>query len=459
MSIGRKKKGNGPYGGSRLYFFHRRDSANSTKRRRYVGFSLSRNAVKTVSATLPWITVESHDTCRFNSVGDIMEQKFITGSGLILSWLEAARMADRVNVMIAAGEPAQDFCVCDVVMRSSTCHPCGICGIRVLCARLLSSDVCVQRVCKACIKKIEAGDDPLSEGEDVSDNEAYFITMKRNLKRHLWRELSIILDGKDKKRIKKLRSEVIEKVWPTVMAKQPSLEEWEDIYTGKRDTVTYKTRDWGRHVRDPFMPSVEAVWPFTLMMIDGELVVVIHGEGNVAVTALCLNTGKAYFLPAALQILADFLNLSPAKAATDHERLKFFNLMQQVRLAGLLTPYTRAKRLKGGMTTEKLEHLRKAWLLGRPTSSLPKGRLSSQSEWLDIEPKYDAAFRPPGFDRVVKLAKLIQVEFNHRFKWSKDGAPFPWHESAMPKKYNICTAWRFFVDRTHRMYVICNGRW
>lgn len=43
-----------------------------------------------MSATVPWTTVESHDTCRFSSVGDVMEQKFIIGSGLILSWLETS---------------------------------------------------------------------------------------------------------------------------------------------------------------------------------------------------------------------------------------------------------------------------------------------------------------------------------------------------------------------------------
>lgn len=56
--------------------------------------------------------------------------------------------------------------------------------------------------------------------------EPYFITMKRSLKHPLWHELTIILDDEDKKRIKKVRKEVIEKVWPTPVTKQPSSEEW-----------------------------------------------------------------------------------------------------------------------------------------------------------------------------------------------------------------------------------------
>ena len=415
------------------------------------------------SPWLPIIIINSPEPCRANPVCDIIDHRFVATTDIMTAWYEACLSADYVNSMIKAGEPPQSFCSCSPTMALTTCHPCGICAARSLCAHLHTVEYCAQGICRTCFAKKEPNATEVPSEGAVSDADMLRFTLRRIktfTRANVLAEVrhGLKLSGKQMKRadIKKLVTRYFKAIWEEIEKGciRGSETEYTDFYSGS----SYSVKKLGQNKRtcNPFYPTIEAVWPYTIA--DGRAIV--HGPGNVKLVSFFLNTGKHVFVPGVLQILADFLNSSRDEDAIS----KLQKGMTDVCLVGMLSSFSKNERMKKSKkSTISYDKIKQAWLLARPTPetgtpAMPTWCENMNARRLEKE-KHDKDWRPPGWSRFVKVVELIEAKFGITFARSLDGAPYPWEKETMPSEWNVWTAWRFFVERTHRMWLNCNGRW
>ena len=118
--------------------------------------------------------------------------------------------------------------------------------------------------------------------------------------------------------------------WESIQKYALANGEWYDGYCGvtRRETSTKK---------DPFQPSLDAVFPYTL--VDGEIR--YHAPNNLVVTSLYLNFLEYACIPAMLAHAVKFWKSDRRDIALK----TFMGEMENVYLVGMKTPFFKKKRL------------------------------------------------------------------------------------------------------------------
>jgi hypothetical protein len=147
------------------------------------------------------------------------------------------------------------------------------------------------------------------------------------------------------------------------------------VTTNFEDAQRFATeKNAGMHGMNSLAPSIGAIFPF--YDVDGRLL--IHGPGNIALTAQCLNYAKHFFAPAVLQIVSDYLKTTGDEAA----RLEMMEKMDSVWLVGLLSAFSRASRLSNPLAMENFATQKEVWVAAEPIDEVPS---AASRQWCGAE--------------------------------------------------------------------------
>ena len=205
------------------------------------------------------------------------------------------------------------------------------------------------------------------------------------------------------------------------------------------------------HMKDPFMPSPDAVFPYVLS--DGQMQ--YHAPGNLFVTTVYINLLKHTYIPAMLAHLVNYMKSDHGPEAVK----RFMKEMEDVYLVGLRTPWVMKKRLLA--SPSEYAAAKREWITGLP-GSFGHGKMQFTQKHYIHKPKKAPYpdWRPEGFERICKLISAIERNFHgQELRRGPDGCPFPSQEPEMPSDWSWWSCWLLFGERLARMVEWCNRYW
>ena len=98
---------------------------------------------------MPQVIVACGDMAWTMVVTDPGTRKWLATNNVLEAWMEISIIADKVNKMIAKGEPSPATCICTPEAKSAQTHDCGRYGRKTPCERL-EDHPNGYRACEAC---------------------------------------------------------------------------------------------------------------------------------------------------------------------------------------------------------------------------------------------------------------------------------------------------------------------
>lgn len=427
----------GPYNGRAMVSFARQLTASPQST--YV--TPSRTMMKDTTGKWPTIVVRTAKRCLVAKVLDRMYAEWFCSGDLLRVWKAGCEAADALNESLENDSEIPATCNCVNDMPLYTSHPCGGCLVLTPCNNLTVDDVSSIPLCRKCAT---TSDDPNDTG--VEDKERGKSQLRSRVSTLIRKDLKNTLKGT---KLKTTTANWLDTAWKEMFANTTDDDEWWDAYTSELSSFTEAVTVREKGIKSPILPSVDAIFPFALY----DETVAVHCPGNLVSIPLCLNFLKHTFVPAVLQIAADFLN----STKTEQDREKIMEKMENVWLISLTSAYEKSTRMNQKFTADKHEGVKKEWVAGKPLFSTPAKSTQKYLRRKVVSPSEN--WRPAGVNRFLKVVSEIEVNFDVVFTRSGDGAPWPFHNSSMPEDWGWIAAWHLFVDRLHRLYFWCNRYW
>ena len=358
----------------------------------------SRPVNNDVSGQIPQIVVNSTRRIRLLPILSTILRTWLWRGNVLEAWKAGCKAADVANSGIAEGDAPRKTCYCPDPSTSTEMHPCIRCLTTVVCASM-RNDYKQERICSLCcpikshstgipgdhssdkkgavsakgfkpISNPVAGDSIGSKGgsEESGKSKAAkgpgrrgpkpkakpstvakspcssLHTYKLPAQTHpshkaMYKTLKkrIMWDAKRCKTPREVAFARMEPGWGSLSQYALSDGQWQDGYCSTSRS-TSGVVDW--HMKDPFMPSLDAVFPYGLS--DGQMQ--YHVPGNLVVTTLYINLLKYTYIPAMLAHLVNYVKSDHGPEAVK----RFMKEMEDVYLVGLRTPYVMKKRLLAG---------------------------------------------------------------------------------------------------------------
>ena len=405
-----------------------------------------------MEGSLPGIYIRSLNSRRVAPVLDVIDNTWVTQADILGAWKDGCKAADIVNAMILSGEPIPALCTCGEEHEMVTTHPCTSCLRSFLCRQLVKLEG-GHPVCRACENKY-ASESEIGDPEEGAERN-YIKQLRWGLRRTIKRELETSLGTAGITKLEPLLDEICDTAWTKISANFNDDGTFMDEYTGATYDIP-RTQATNKGARDPLRPSIDAMFPYTL--VDKR--VIIHGADNIALTSQCLNFTKHVYVPAILQVLADWLKSKRDAEAKKRVLQKTDDIWELLLCDNGKSG--QAARIKSTTNARSFAESKAAWVKARPTSRPKLIKAKAKGIWYRHTVGRVAgegkSWRPQWASRFLKVVAQIEERFGHSFEKSTDGAPFPF-PTPMPADWEWDTAFLLFAARAFRMWILCNGRW
>ncbi|KAF7188812.1 hypothetical protein HII31_09735 [Pseudocercospora fuligena] len=310
--------------------------------------------------------VHSLNASRATPVMETVVQTFCGGVDIRYSWIEAAKMADVVNMEIADGAAPSSRCDCDEEMAASEMHPCEGCTDPTLC-KTRSYDSLGRLVCPKCRARDQANHRGDREpGESIAAFLAY-----QSLWINFQRECSHL--GVDPRESK--YKAVFDSAWKQIKARLPGQGETKNLTS---ETATTYVDEWTNLSHDigeerPLIgsnPSRRRVIPhgITIDTIRRQGAPsnfgIKHSGNNNAITSNACQMAKGSFNPGVLHEIGEFKRLPADEQASEGALKNLVEVTTAMAVANCKRPYINAGT---GSKDEKYQKILAESVAGRVT--------------------------------------------------------------------------------------------
>lgn len=412
-----------------------------------------------VGLPLPTVFVQSLSRGRLAFVTDAIDKcRDGDPSDMKKAWRAAAVAADTMNEGVLRGDPPPSQCSCnDEQMSSTTKHRCLGCLQSVLCSTMLPKEN-GEPVCTNCARKDARRSQPKKAMmARYRLKESLRLLISKEM--YHWSSSA----GKDNEAVKETGKvmlsatldEVCKGVINGVEASSTLLAQSNansiqipDAYIDTNRPLISASRIGGR--MDPFQARVDAV--FSYGTFEGERR--LHSPDNIVTTSLWANLTKAASLPAALAVIAKFINQDPSEREIDD----LLSFMDDVYKCNKVTGYHKSTRLTQPLVpVEHAKHL-KMWRTAIPPklSGPIRANLYKYAKFSLTDENTDAYIDKA---RILKIVGQIEEKFNKVLPRAKDQCPWPSLKETMPKDWCWGNCWSLFSERQQREWAHCNRYW
>jgi hypothetical protein len=198
--------------------------------------------------------------------------------------------------------------------------------------------------------------------------------------------------------------------------------------------------------KNPFQPSADAVFPYTIM--NGRTA--LHTVGNMGITAMYINLMKQQWLPGTLGLVSETQTIRHLDRRDqmwidllcrfDHQ----FYLIKQI-------PNHRSSRLDKGMHTQQYEAQKLRWISGKSSKNTTDICVHGYGQTFD--------WRPDGHARIEVIITQMEKYFSRNVLRSSHGAPWFFIEEHLPDDWNWKWLWQVFDERRTCLGMWCNKKW
>lgn len=383
---------------------------------------------------------------RLAGIYDLLERTFEASGNLLDTWYAGCRYADTANEDISQGILPKLSCHCESKEKALVYHRCHGCLARTPCSHL-RDQANGSRLCESCDKR--------QLKDDATDPH----NPKDGLRKRLTTAYRVPLSNEMRQRGLSIRDPMVQQqglldVNPAfnrhISGNHPNV--YRDGYqqtTVLRFFAEQQTdKSWRFAPRNPFTPSVEAVWPF----VEVGKFNFIHHPNNIIVVPFFVNLTKHIFVPCVLAVLRQHL-ANPAKRSEADLAQRTIGFMRHIWFLALVTGSKRS-RLLNKVSLPQGQRLKTEWRHGRLIDREPPPEAKRYCQ--NISPP-SPNWKPDCYNTFVPLVEAIEKRFSIKFPRSKDGAPYPFHKDARPPDWSWWKAWCLFSERAHRMFWWCNG--
>lgn len=394
------------------------------------------------NGTLPAISLQSLDKARLLPVLDIGANVLWHTRDPREAWLALAIAVETQRYNIREAIPSSNVCQCEDEMSTTCVHHCADC-LQEFTNNVLTFGSDGLRLCPPCLGK-DAKRDGLADA-----------ILWKSLSTSLERNFARIGVDSTESYARDVAEEALADLRTRFTLATPG---FMDEYRQKPCSVAPEKE--GTWVRDPRLPSVDAIWPYHFEHR------VAHCAGNLAVTLLCENYAKWVYIPGILEEVKDFFvvheaimdkeRLSPddafaAQQATD----RLLEACSRFTTLVVKAKYQKEHHDKADFTDpERITLEMQEWLTGRVRDDeVGPWNVTTYAPAVQQRPRY-----PELNAKLLWFAEQFEAEFDVLVPRSQDGCPWFGHTQTLDK-WSWSVAWGEMNTRFHRMKLLCNGYW
>ena len=458
LSIRRRYKKNGTYGGVRLY------STCLLRRAGCVRFRPSWWLQRDVEGYIPEITLLSLRAAQILQVEGAIDEAWARSGNPLTAWETGATEAFLLNEKLLS-DALTSYCNCTEFEALTTLHVCQQCRRMTVCSTLLVDDY-GNNICAQCDEEQQKDTQfaryIMSRNADTSldkSHEEYRAYV--NFHRRQYEECGMLQISKSDT---SLQAETWDRFRETHCVLQDGKILIRDVYTGALRQVVPPRRDRKSKRKQPFVVSFDGWFPYVFHQSR----IRYHVSENIVPVALYINYLKWTFVPAMLQILVDY------RGQTTKDTEAFVKDMDGIQAIALQIAHRKKLRLQQADHLTEAELLKRMeidnqeWVSGRPRefglreealiSRLSRHCFGKYSEEDSME--CELGWNAKDIGRMEHVIAEIEGVFGRKVARSPaDNAPWPFHEYSMPNHWCWPLLWKLFKTRLTRMTIACNRKY
>lgn len=394
------------------------------------------------------IYIESLTSTRVTPVLDTLISGYLGNPDVRYALIEAAKIADLVNLDIAEGNAPVVECNCDDYTTGLELHSCHACLKPTLC-KTRSFDRAGRLVCPDCIVRETTRATPQPSNR----------TLAQSVVAHKSFRLSFIDECRSRgidprssgnRAVSEAAIQVLYQKLP------PTGNQYYDEYLDQTTTIAVEipnpSLNPSRRRMHPHTPTVDAAFPRALSK-DGRYFT--HTAANVRITSLPPQFVKHVYLPGYIAELSNYLRIENP-SPTPQQVENFYSTVDRLTQVRQNVPHSMAARMKGKPQAQRDKRNLEEGVSGTPVGgkfTIPKYRACVDR---GFPPASRQLFDEEARSRTSNLAAQIAQQFKRSLTYAADGVPWFSQAYAMPQDWcwNACAV--FCKQRLTRMRLQCN---
>ncbi|KAK4494869.1 hypothetical protein PRZ48_014225 [Zasmidium cellare] len=410
--------------------------------------------------------VHSLNASRATPVLEALIQLFCAGHDIRHVWIQAASIADLVNLDIGDGVAPSSQCDCDESMVSVEMHPCEGCTHPTIC-KTRSFDSMGRLVCGRCHQRDQgqpiAGRPSQTPGETLT---AYLVRYS------LWKNFKQECGHAGKDPNSKTFKAIFDDAWKQLEARLPGkgmaknvspdmVRNYTDEYTGLSHGAADERAQVGNNPsRRRYVPhgiTVDAIRRQGHPSNSG----LKHSGDNLAITSNACQMGKQVFSAGVLHEIGEFKRLSLVEQGSDKAREGLVEKLTAMAMVNCKRPYINAGK---GSPEAKYEKIHAEAVAGQPTPGESGPWESKAKQYIQ---KRVPAYKPGGesiwdektWRAAQECAESMEKYFGVTLYRLQDGTAWAGTKYTTPEDLDRNTVAAFCRERLERMRTVCNKKW
>lgn len=409
--------------------------------------------------------VHSLNASRATPIMDTVIQLFCDGHEIRYVWLEAAKIADYVNLDIADGVPPSSQCDCTAEMTGTELHACEGCGNPTLC-KIRAFDSKGRLVCVRCATRDRMGlgahARPTNESLAASRARASFW---RNFKNEC-RVNGMDPNSASSMQIFNTAWEELKKRLPgggdTTQLSDQNMTDYVDEYTQLQYDLGSEVGLVGNNPsRRRYVPhgiTIDAVHRQGHPDQQG----LKHSVKNLRITSNACQMEKGSFNAGAIHAIGEFKRLSPEKQATEVAQNQLINVTTEMAMVNCKRRY-----INGGTGTaeQKYQKILAESTAGKLTPNEPGPWEQEAQQYVEkrvtlYQGEDTSIWEDGSWDKAQECARSTAKYFGVTLYKLPDGTFWTGTKHSNPETLiDRNGIGQFCIERLARMRIICNKKW